>query len=564
MDWTTCGGIAVASAFLGVIPAQADTAPVKCSRADDIPLHRSEVPQDHATDAAPLPVPVSPGPAVAPVLGLRFEAAQRPDTADPIYFPLGIRPPDTMGAIGPDHFMEVINGNVSIFNKITGSRISSVALVDFFAPVHTEDIPFDPRVLFDQHSGRWVAMAADCRCDPNTIVFAVSRTADPTGDWFLVGFPAGGFADYPTLGVDEDAIYVAAAFVNRLWVIEKAPLLADPPALGAITAFPVSVSGALHPAHTWGAPGVEYLVQTATSTTLRVFEVHGPMSSPTLVDRGTLPVPAYSSPLDAPALGSTTPISVGSGAGSRLQNALYRDGSLWTCHTILQGGRDACRWYEIDPVNMSLVQSGTVADGTLWFYYPTIAANAAGDVAMGFSGSSAAQFVAAYYTGRYAGRAPGTMAPAALLKPGESTYTVLDTSGRNRWGDYSHTTLDPEDEMTFWTIQEYAGSPADNWGTWVGQLSFDGFDCNGNLVPDADDISGGSSPDLNGNGVPDECECPQDCAPGGGDGEVGIADFLALLAQWGQAGTTCDFDGGPGVGIGEFLDLLGQWGTCNK
>jgi hypothetical protein len=52
--------------------------------------------------------------------------------------------------------------------------------------------------------------------------------------------------------------------------------------------------------------------------------------------------------------------------------------------------------------------------------------------------------------------------------------------------------------------------------------------------------------------------CPWDC--GDGDGNVGIVDFLALLAQWGSPGS-CDFDGG-GVGINDFLDLLANWGPC--
>ena len=53
--------------------------------------------------------------------------------------------------------------------------------------------------------------------------------------------------------------------------------------------------------------------------------------------------------------------------------------------------------------------------------------------------------------------------------------------------------------------------------------------------------------------------CPWDCADG--DGEVGIVDFLELLAQWDEVGSSCDFDGG-GVGIVDFLKLLGNWGPC--
>ena len=45
-----------------------------------------------------------------------------------------------------------------------------------------------------------------------------------------------------------------------------------------------------------------------------------------------------------------------------------------------------------------------------------------------------------------------------------------------------------------------------------------------------------------------------------GDGTVGIVDFLALLADWGNA-SACDFDGG-GVGITDFLELLANWAPC--
>ncbi len=55
--------------------------------------------------------------------------------------------------------------------------------------------------------------------------------------------------------------------------------------------------------------------------------------------------------------------------------------------------------------------------------------------------------------------------------------------------------------------------------------------------------------------------CPWDCADA--SGSVDVVDFLALLKQWGQAGSPCDLGlGAPGVGIEEFLDLLKNWGAC--
>ena len=57
--------------------------------------------------------------------------------------------------------------------------------------------------------------------------------------------------------------------------------------------------------------------------------------------------------------------------------------------------------------------------------------------------------------------------------------------------------------------------------------------------------------------------CPWDVAPMGGDGIVGITDFLELLAQWGtDPGGPPDLDGDGNVGINDFLELLANWGPC--
>ncbi len=53
--------------------------------------------------------------------------------------------------------------------------------------------------------------------------------------------------------------------------------------------------------------------------------------------------------------------------------------------------------------------------------------------------------------------------------------------------------------------------------------------------------------------------CPWDCA--NNDGTVDTVDFLALLAEWGQVGSPCDFDAN-GVDTVDFLALLAAWGDC--
>ncbi len=79
--------------------------------------------------------------------------------------------------------------------------------------------------------------------------------------------------------------------------------------------------------------------------------------------------------------------------------------------------------------------------------------------------------------------------------------------------------------------------------------------------PDTPDTGNGDPPivDMGAYEFQGASLCPWDCEPTP-NGDVGINDFLAVLAQWGGPGS-CDFDGG-GVGINDFLDLLANWGPC--
>lgn len=69
------------------------------------------------------------------------------------------------------------------------------------------------------------------------------------------------------------------------------------------------------------------------------------------------------------------------------------------------------------------------------------------------------------------------------------------------------------------------------------------------------------------------CTCAQNDIDG--DGQVGILDFLTLLADWGDCAEPCnpgcvndpdtcssDVDRDCTVGIGDFLRVLGSWGNC--
>jgi hypothetical protein len=84
------------------------------------------------------------------------------------------------------------------------------------------------------------------------------------------------------------------------------------------------------------------------------------------------------------------------------------------------------------------------------------------------------------------------------------------------------------------------------------------FDCNGNGVADTDDIDGGFSDDVNGNGIPDECECFGDLD---GDNDTDQADLGILLSDWDCTGGDCagDLDGDGDTDQSDLGILLADW-----
>src|SRR5207249_3090803 len=96
-------------------------------------------------------------------------------------------------------------------------------------------------------------------------------------------------------------------------------------------------------------------------------------------------------------------------------------------------------------------------------YFPSLMVNCAGDMVAAFSGSSSNSYVSTFYTWRVS-------SGAILTQPG---LIQAGTSGApNRWGDYSATTLDPTDDWSFWTVQEYAGhfGGFNRWGTVISRI----------------------------------------------------------------------------------------------
>jgi hypothetical protein len=480
-------------------------------------------------------------PAVPPSLGQNFVGPRLGDTG------AGYLPPDTCGSVGIDHFVAVVNANISVYVKSTGTRVLNSSLNSFFLG---QDAGADPRCVFDPHSQRFIVLSTNFS---DRIFIAVSTTSNPTGTWFKTSFlvsqdaDAASWPDYPTLGVDQNGIYtssymVGGVFGMSIFALDKAPMIAGSPSLGTITAWrQLPWEGAIQPCVTYGTPSGEYLVSRRNATSLRIRRVNPPLTAPTLTEVGNVTIPNHSGPPDVPALGSVAPLDA---LDTRPMNAVYRNGSVWTAHGISVSSRAAIRWYQINPVSVTTQQVGTISDPVLGYMDGSISVNSNGDLALGFSGSHAGQHAAAYFTGRNAGDPAGATATPILLRAGQGTYNYADSGGSNRWGDYSLTSVDPVDDFTVWTIQEYART-GNNWGTWIGELNpgCPGTpDCNGNGVIDECDINGGFSNDNNANGIPDECDVFVGAAYCFGDGSLptmcpcGPPDFIPFPSGGPDAG----------------------------
>ncbi len=556
-------------------------------------IHAPQVPpgiQEDEAQVIPEPEGGAGGEGTLPLLEMDFQGSIRGNAGSFSF------PPDTHGAVGVHHYVETVNRIFEVFDKETGGLVLSMHLSTFLPGSNG-----DPRVLYDQHHDRWVVIVSDFTA---RTYLAYSLTDDPLGAWFKTSFivsqgaDEGLWPDYPTLGVDANGIYSAAFMVGTgsrmsIFAIDKAPLLEPAPSLGTVTAFRgLPWEGAIQPAHTWGDPGGEYFVSRRGTTEIRVRRLDPPMTDPVLNELGFLTVPPFVTADDAPALGSVTPLDT---VGTRLMNAMYRDGSVWTAHTVRVDGRASCRWYQISPEPLELTQVGTVSDPVRWYFFPSIAVNQFGHAVMGFTGSSAQQYAASYYTGRRAMDPPGAMAPPALLRAGSGAQNNIDGVGRNRWGDYSQTAPDPVDLDRIWTIQEY-GHATNIWGTWIGALS--AGDCNNNGVldecdiacdspaADCDPMECGRVGDCNANGSPDDCDiallasfdfnndgAPDECPVLGdfdGDRDIDLTDYAGFVAcsVAGDGGvpddcTPLDFDADGDLDLMDFRGLQSAFtGDC--
>jgi hypothetical protein len=411
-------------------------------------------------------------------------------------------PPDTNGAVGRDKLMVPLNSNYVIQRKSDGKVLGRVSMTAFWRPVGAHN-PFDPRVLYDPYSDRWLASAADDPVLPSSLIlYGISETGDPQGKWRLYALDADAsnttFADFPTLGFNQSTVAIGVnMFSNdrlnyvrgRLIVLDYASLRAG--GNGSPTDLNVPGGFALQPAVTYSASEPTlYLVEhlASESATYRFWALRGK----TLTLVGGAPKTNPLGPWGTPGPANVLPQQNGRGidAGdSRIGNAVFRNGHVYYAQTIAMppggtgfGIHTAAQWVELD-TSGNFVQGGRVEDprANAWnrghsYAFASLAVNARNDVLIGFSEFQAGDFADAGYAFRAGIDPPGTMRAPVTLKDGEGPYEKDSRDARNRWGDYSGTVVDPSDDLSLWTVQEYAriptgrGDAGGRWGTWWGRV----------------------------------------------------------------------------------------------
>jgi hypothetical protein len=438
-------------------------------------------------------------------------------------------PPDPNGAVGPSHFVEMVNSSYSVYNK-TGTRL--------VGPVHINplwsnlpgrcqvDNDGDPVVVYDHLADRWVLtqFAVNGGNGPFAQCVAVSTTSDPTGSFYVYEFDQPIFNDYPKFGVWSDAYYMTANEFGGAggtfsgagaYAFERAAMLAGQVArevffdLGTVNSsfggmLPGTVDGAPPPV---GSPDYFAEVDSQANSpslgadAMRIWKFHvdwtnpnnstfglsGQPNSTLLVTMWGPPQCVYGVGTCVPQEGSPYQLDV---LGDRLmQRLVYRNfgdhESLLINHSVIADVRIGLRWYEVRSPGSSptIYQQSTWAPvDTLYRWMGSIAMDHFGDIAIGYSTSSPASFPSLAYAGRLAGD------PLSQLSQGETQMwaglgpqnVAFFVPPEGRWGDYSALTVDPTDGCTFWYVNEYfasltdqgANAPGAPWRTRIGSFKF--------------------------------------------------------------------------------------------
>jgi hypothetical protein len=221
----------------------------------------------------------------------------------------------------------------------------------------------------------------------------------------------------------------------------------------------------------------ELFVNHTGTNKLNFWRMHVDFANPnntTLSNATGITVPTFSQAANIPQKGTTTKLDAL--AGFTMYRLAYRNfgdhEALVATHSVSVNGRAAVRWYEFRNLSSpTLFQSGNIKNKTLHFWTGSVAMDKMGNIAVGYSTSSANDFPGITYSGRAASDIAGKMKKHA---GGNTTNgSGSQTDGLTRWGDYSALSVDPTDDCTMYYTNEYLKTTGSfNWSTKVNSFKF--------------------------------------------------------------------------------------------
>src|SRR5664279_128191 len=438
-------------------------------------------------------------PMVAVTAGLNFAGVGQGDYG----FVDNAAPPDTNGAAGATQYVQWVNLSFAVFNKTTGAKVlgpsaGNVLWAGFGGGCQTSN-DGDPVVAYDKIANRWImAQFSVPGGGPFLQCIAVSTTSDATGTWNRYAFSQPNFNDYPKISVWPDGYYASFNMFNasgtaflggRGCAFDRTAMLAGQaatqicfqltPTFGGL--LPSDLDGATLPPA--GSPNF-FLAFGNDNASMDMWKFHVDFTTPansTFV-HSNFAVAAFTAAcggtggtcVPQPPVGVNTQLL--DTLGDRLMHRLaYRNfgnhESLVVNHAVTVGASGGVRWYEIRSPNATptVFQQGTYAPDATYRWMGSIAMDSVGNIALGYSASSASIFPAIRYTGRVPTDALGTMQAENSIQVGGGSQQP----NLSRWGDYSAMTIDPTDDCTFFYTNEYLKSNGTfNWSTRIASFKF--------------------------------------------------------------------------------------------
>jgi hypothetical protein len=416
------------------------------------------------------------------------------------------RPPDCTIAAGNNEVVVGVNTTMAIYSK-SGTLNSTFGFDSLFSPV----IPagariFDPKIVYDHYSQRWVITIDSTRANPQGawILVAASQTSNPSGSYWLWALDAtqdgsivtNNWADYSQLGFDTQGVYITNNMFQfnggfqyvKVRILNKSELytgsalrwydfwdLRNPDGSLAFTLQP-----AVHYTGIGGNPPA-YFVNALwpSGNTLTLWTLTNPLGhwgvggGPPSLSRRAINCLEYDLAPDGEQKDSSIRIETND---DRLLDAVYQHSAtgerrLWTCHTTRYTwpgdttSVSVAQWYEIDIINNNVVQQGRFGARGTYYFFPAIQTNINRDAFIVFGRSATNEYGRLRQTGRRSTAAPGTLEGSTLIKEGESAYAG------QRWGDYFGICRDPTDPSCVWMNGEYAES-GNTWGTWTCSVKY--------------------------------------------------------------------------------------------